>query len=158
MGGWELKKILGGVTIIVFFLSAIHVYSHTEKHADKHGEAGREQHDEMREGHETMKVLHSSMAELNVQANKVFHAIIHSQFSELGGSVDAIKKIADNLEGTRPHKNLKNLDKYRNLIKTLKIECLAFENAVVNQDPLKIPDKFGGVLGVCVECHVHFRD
>jgi CRISPR/Cas system-associated endonuclease/helicase Cas3 len=161
------------LALLTFFFWSVISYSHMgEKHQEKevpatkehqegmkeHQEEMKEHHGEMEEHHEKMEVLHSSMTKLGGHTDVIFHSIIQSDFSKLAESAQAIKEVAEGLEGTVPHKNLENIDKYNSFISALKKESLAFEGAVNDKEPMKIADNFGKVIGICVECHINFRD
>jgi hypothetical protein len=172
-----MKKGYLGVALLAFFFWSVISYSHEgEKHQEKKAPAAmehqektsgemKEHHEEMKEHHgkmmghhEKMEVLHSSMAKLSGHTDVIFHSIIQSDFSKLSESAQAVKEVAEGLEGTVPRKNLENIDKYNSLVSALKKECLEFENAVNEKGPMKIAENFGKVIGVCVECHISFRD
>jgi hypothetical protein len=172
-----MKKVYLSLAMLAFFFWCVISYSHEgEKHQEKkapaemehqektsgemkeHHEEMKERHGEMMGHHEKMEVLHSSMAKLGGHTDVIFHSIIKSDFSKLAESAQAVNEVAEGLVGTMPHKNLENIDKYNSLVSALKKECLEFEIAVNEKGPMKIAENFGKVIGVCVECHISFRD
>ncbi|MDH3258669.1 MAG: hypothetical protein OEM19_04300 [Deltaproteobacteria bacterium] len=172
-----MKKGYLGVALLAFFFWSVISYSQEgEKHQEMkapaamehqentsgemkehHGEM-KEHHGKMEKHHEKMKVLHNSMAALGGHTDRIFHSIIKSNFSELEESARALREVAAGLEGTVPHKNLENVDQYKSLVSTLKEKSLKLEGAVMEKEPMKIADNFGKVIGICVECHISFRD
>lgn len=145
--------------VVVSSLAGTSISQMTEKHQKKEEVVRKESSHEMTgEEHERMQWLHSSMAELNVEMNKIFHAIISSNFSGLVQMSGTVRSVAEGLEGTRPHKNIKNIEQYDEFVRRLKVSCQEFERAVAGQKPLEITESFEKVVSTCVGCHIQFRD
>jgi hypothetical protein len=105
-----------------------------------------------------MKKLHMSMSELNKRVDMIFHSIIYSNFKNLGESAGSIRKVAEGLKDTFPHKKLSKLDEYRALAGRLLKLSTDFEEKVKKGEPKAITASFGEMIRVCVECHIQFRD
>ncbi|NIS75285.1 MAG: hypothetical protein GTO08_08385 [Deltaproteobacteria bacterium] len=161
-----MKKVFFGFALMTFlFFSVISHSNMGEKHegaghseAKDHQEEMKEHHGEMEEHHGKMEVLHHSMEIFEDHTDRVLDLILSSHFADLEESARGMKKLADGLEGTKPHKNLKNIDKYNSLVSDLKKGIGEFEDAIKGKDPLEITDDFGKLINICVECHISFRD
>jgi hypothetical protein len=162
----DMKKITLAVAILAAIsFSVVALSNMGEKHHEKRAGEAKEHHEEMKEHHGEMEehhgeegILHESMEILEGHADKILDSILHSHFTELEGSARAVSELAGGLEGTKPHKNLENMEKYNSLVIALKKGTLEFEGAVKGKDPREITDNFGKVIGICVECHINFRD
>lgn len=154
-----MRKTFLFLSLVILLIGSAISYSHSGgEHKEKAVGDPKSQHEEIKEHHGKMGVLHNSMAILNGHIDIIFHSIILSDFSKLARSANVVKKVAEGLKGTRPHKNLENVDRYGALIAKLEKEAREFEETLSEQNPLEVSQKFGSVIGVCVECHISFRD
>ncbi len=154
-----MKNVFVLLALISFLFCSVVSYSNMgEKHGEKEAPAAMEHEGEMKEHHGKMGVLHHAMEEVEEHTEKIFHAIIHGKFTELGEPARAVAGVAGSLKGTKPHKNIENIDAYEVLIGSLVDESAKFERAVKEGDPSGITRSFGKVIEVCVACHANFRD
>lgn len=153
-----MKKLSIIITLFVLLIGSAISFSHMGKDQGEKESTESKQHSDMKKHEDKMKVLHHSMALLGGHTDKIFHSIIDSNFSHLSESAEAIKKVAEGLEGTKPHKHLQNIDRYNSLVMELLNESETFERVVDRQDPIKVAEHFGRVIAICVECHINFRD
>lgn len=143
------------LTVAVIFMVSL-AGGFTMAHmGEKHGE----KHEMMKDGgHEKMEVLHSTMKELNEKVEILFHSIIYGNYSGLTKPSGEIHSLAKNLEGTRPHENLEELETFNKFVEELQRETKELKRAVSDKKEVNIAERFGRVISVCVKCHARFRD
>ncbi|NIO16545.1 MAG: hypothetical protein GTN70_06045 [Deltaproteobacteria bacterium] len=154
-----MKKIVGAIAVIGLLLSSMFLHSVMGgSRAEKEAPAAMEHKGEMEEHPGKMGFLHHAMEELEEHTEKVFHAIIHGKFTELGEPARAVAGVAVSLKGTKPHNKLESIETYEGFIGALVDVSAKFERTVNEGDPVGITRSFGKVIEVCVACHANFRN